>query len=366
MNSCSKVALGDWSRSKLENAQGRACGFSCFFFPHRRAVGDRIPRIEPLWDLAVSARDNLAEGLGHARFHPETADCCNAKQVKQATMRFDTMNHPVPWDVAESMCQSILRLAPSSIYVIGDPDGRVGYTVECMLSDPETQWPCVYADALVDDMPTGTDLLVWIGDRQLGGERAWEELKTLALRCEGTVICAEAVELNSGIGMQRLRGYDPDLLRIVTDEIPDGYGDNRQRLAGEEPMHWSVAQIAAWRFRSGAEQARRHFVDALQDLNPTEIGQACERILDRWPSGHEVLSLALLAAAEQGQAFAASELLERLEDCERVTADTVSRMRRQLKGFGRQFWRATASAEMLRDRGLEAANEGRKRKGSAA
>lgn len=281
-------------------------------------------------------------------------------------MRFDTINHPVPWDVAESVCQAILRLAPSSIYVIGDPDGRVGYTVECLLSDPETQWPCTYADALVDDMPEGTDLLVWIGDGSRSYERAWDELRQLALRCDGTVICAEAVELNAGIGMQRLRSFDPDLLRIVTDEIPDGYGDNRQRLAGEEAMHWSVAQIAAWRFRSGAETARRRFVEQLSELNPVEIGQACEQILERWPAGHEVLSMALLAAAEQGQAQTASLLLGRLEDCAGVTPDTVSRMRRELKAFGREFWRATLAREYQDNRELKAANGAKNSEGSAA
>lgn len=281
-------------------------------------------------------------------------------------MRNETINHPVPWDVAETVCQAILRLAPNSVYVIGDPDGRVGYTVECLLSDPDSQWPCVYSDALVDDMPPGTDLLVWIGDTSRSSERAWEELRSLALSCDGTVICAEAVDLNSGIGVQRLRSYDPDLMRIVTDEIPDGYGDNRQRLAGEEPMHWSVAQIAAWRFRSGAEQARRRFVDKLSDLNPVEIGQACEQILERWPAGHEVLSLALLAAAEQGQPHTASLLLERLEGCDRVTEDTVSRMRRQLKGFGREFWRAAVCSEVQTGRELRAANDKGQSEGSAA
>lgn len=271
-------------------------------------------------------------------------------------MRFDTINHPVPWEVAESVCQAIVRLAPSSIYVIGDPDGRIGYTVECLLNDPETQWPCVYADALVDDMPEGTDALIWVGDGTRCYERSWDELRHLALRCEGTVICTEAVDLNAGIGLQRLRNWDPNLLRIVTDEIPDGYGDNRQRLAGEQPMHWSVAQIAAWRFRSGAEQARRRFLEDLGELNPQQIGQACERILERWPCGHEVLSLALLAAAEQGQAQTASALLNRLEDCDGVGADALSRLRRQLKGFGREFWRATAAAESKRFRCSEAAN----------
>lgn len=281
-------------------------------------------------------------------------------------MRFDTINHPVPWDVAESVCQTILRLAPRSVYVIGDPDGRVGYTVECLLSDPESQWECTYADALVDDMPEGTELLVWIGDNRRSYEQAFQELSILAQRCEGTVICAEAIDMDTGIGVARLRTMDPELLRIVTDEIPDGYGDNRTRLAGEEAMHWSVAQIAAWRFRDGAEAARTQFIQELSDLNPTEIGRACEQILKRWPAGHEVLSLALLAAAEQGQAHTASQLLLRMQHCEGVSNDAVERMRRELKGFGREFWRAACIREVTTPRFLRAANGDKSSEGSAA
>lgn len=281
-------------------------------------------------------------------------------------MRFDSINHPVPWDVAESVCQAILRLAPRSVYVIGDPDGRVGYTVECLLSDPETQWECSYADALVDDMPEGTELLVWIGDNRRNYDQAFKELSNLAQRCTGTVICAEAIDMDTGIGVARLRTMDPELLRIVTDEIPDGYGDNRTRFAGEEAMHWSVAQIAAWRFREGAEAARTQFIQGLSDLNPVEIGQACEQILSRWPAGHEVLSLALLAAAEQGQAHTASQLLLRMQHCEGVSSDAVERMRRELKGFGREFWRSAAIREVTTPRFLRAANGDKSSEGSAA
>lgn len=266
------------------------------------------------------------------------------------SMRYDTISHPVPWNVAEKVCHAIVRSAPSSVYVIGDPDGRIGYTIECLLADPETTWPCVYADALVDEICPGTDTLVWVGDGLRSEKDAWDELCSLARYCEGTVICADPIHTGVGIGVKELRRLDPNLEHLSSYEVPDGRGDNRDIEAWETPMRWSIAQVAAWRFQSGAEQARETFLSKLSDLSAVELGQACEEILQRWPSGHEVLSLALLAAAEQGQPGEASKLMQRIETCSAVSDEKLLRLRRELKGFGQGFWRATAKDEAQRYR----------------
>ena len=206
-------------------------------------------------------------------------------------MSFDTLHDPVPWAVAEMVCYKVVRLAPRSVFVVGDPDGRVGATIENLLSDPEVEWHCNYFDALVDELVPGFHCGIWLGDGKLSYQESWSEICELGQNSLESILCAEPIVRGYGVGLANLRALDSDLMRISTDEIPDGCGGTRVRETWEEKCQWAVAEIAAWRFELDAESRRNEFVKKLPELDVHEIGRECESILQQWPHAHEVLTM---------------------------------------------------------------------------
>jgi hypothetical protein len=250
----------------------------------------------------------------------------------------------------------LVRYSPPSIYVVGDPDGRLGYTVENLLADPDTTWPCQYIDGLVDDIPAGVHTLVWIGDGNVDAETSWREVAELAWQSIGSVICAEAISGEAGLGIRTLRALDPTLARVVTDEVPDGKGDTRSREAWEEPAHWGIARSASWRFVLGAEDERCAFIAGLNEWDPQTVVERTFALLEKWPHAFDAALLGMVAAAEQGASMQANRLFQRFRKCPGVTSSQSAEAWRMLKAYGIGIADANGARAPVASREERAAN----------
>lgn len=293
----------------------------------------------------------------HARDDMEcvTGTGCPPHEAVPRSMEKEQLNDPIPWLVAELVCERVVRATPRSLFVLGDPDGRVVDTVERLLGDPEIQWPCEYWDGMVDELAAGTEMVVCLDAGRDDLERSWRRMQGLARHCTGTVVWAEPVGFRRGIGISRLRDYDPEARRIVCEEVPDGDGGTRAREAWEPRTQWVVAELAAWRLQEGAEAARQVFVAGLSQMSPDEIGIACDRMLERWPTAHEVLTLAIAATASHGARTQTRALLDRLRHCPGMSAGQLERELLVARSHGVAVWRSTSRAEERELAGARAA-----------
>jgi hypothetical protein len=177
-------------------------------------------------------------------------------------------------------------------------------------SDPRLQWEIDDQDAI----PEGrVACLVWVGDGDRSTPSARARLLELASVCTGVVLVAEPGVAGVGIGRNMLRSMDPALLELATEEIPDGIGGSRERRPWEAMRTWAVAEVAAWRFETDAEAARDGFLARLPRLRGGEVVLACRRMLQYWPTAHEVFVLAGRVLLERGDRDALRALLLELQ-----------------------------------------------------
>jgi hypothetical protein len=219
----------------------------------------------------------------------------------------------LPWPVAEAVVLQVARNEARSVAVEGDLSGRIARQLDVPVA----------TEGLVD-------MLVFVGDGLTPSLLARTQALQLAERGRGELILCEPSFPATGLGREMLRRIDPVVAMYTCDELPDALGGTRQRKPWEAPVTWLLAEVAAWRFRVGAEDLRAGFRARLPRMRVEQMLMSCRRILQRFDNAYEPFALAAEELGRRGEREGVRRLLAELDLSPEAPSSARGRLRHAL------------------------------------
>ncbi len=237
----------------------------------------------------------------------------------------------MPWPVAEVIALRIARARAATVQILATHSAaRMARVVPEAAPAHEAQrvW-------IGEQQPEGPlDAIISIEDALEPSPLCRERLLSTAPHVRDLIVMCEPDEPGRGVGRTMLRKIDPGISKLWCDEVPDGSGSTRMRSEVEAQQAWLVASAAAWRFRPGAEELRAGFCRRVSRMRVEQMLMSIRRVLDRFPNGFEMFTIAADELARREDADSIHRLRSELELLVEVPKGVRSRLRQLCVALG--------------------------------